>query len=113
MFSDFNDSPESYDYAQAGKKIASLGDKRGESDIFAEAMYAIFFKIRKSPMPVNFLTDCLGQPDFIDSKDPKKVTYIYKWQQMVGSHNFQSSTRFLVINEQVIKILPQDDGDIL
>ncbi|MDP9912413.1 hypothetical protein J2W27_004539 [Variovorax boronicumulans] len=94
-----------FDLAAAGLKIHALGVARGSSDVFAEAIEAIYFRIKNSRVLFSELEEWLGAPSRTVTEGNSKIAE-YDWEQFVAGNRMQASTRFLVVDDYVQRVLP-------
>jgi len=103
--SDFFDD---FDFTAAGLKIRALGMARGSSDIFAKAVEAIYFRLKNSRVTFSELEEWLGAPDRTVAEGNSKIAE-YDWEQFVSGNRMQASTRFLVVDDYVQRVLPNEE----
>lgn len=96
---------EDFDFAKAGEQIRELGASRGASEVFAEAINAFYFRIKSAKVPFAELKSCLGEPDRMGA-DRESTFAEYDWEQFVSGNLVHASTRFLVVDDSVVRVLP-------
>jgi len=99
---------ENFDFACAGAKIRALGASRGASDIFAEAINAFYFRLKSTQVKFEELKGCLGAPDRMGVEGDLSFAE-YDWEQFVSGNLIRASTRFLIVDDSVVRVLPCPD----
>lgn len=103
-----NDFFDGFDYSRAGAQIRSLGASRGASGIFADAINAFYFRLKSTPVKFAELKDCLGAPDRMGEEGGLSFAE-YKWEQFVSGDLIHASTRFLIDDDYVVRVLPSPE----
>jgi hypothetical protein len=96
---------EDFDFSNAGAQIRSLGASRGASDIFAEAINAFYFRLKSTEVRFSELKGCLGAPDRMGAEGDLSFAE-YDWEQFVSGNLIRASTRFLISDDSVVRVLP-------
>lgn len=86
-----------FDLNSAASQIEAMGDSRGKSEIFADAITSITVRCMTDKLPESQIRRVLGQPNKIRQVGSKTI-WDYEWEDVYADVPYESSTPLVIVD---------------
>ncbi|ADG69075.1 hypothetical protein Plim_3262 [Planctopirus limnophila DSM 3776] len=97
----------SFDLLSASEKIRELGNDRGSSEVFADAIHSLLIAAEERSVGSSEIEQVLGKPDRIVDNEGGEV-WEYDWSDMYGPIKYTSLTPFQITNGVCTGLAPDE-----
>ncbi len=97
----------SFDLLSASEEIRELGNDRGNSEVFGDAIQSLLIAADEREVGSSEIEQVLGKPDRIVDNDSGEI-WEYDWSDTYGPIKYTSSTPFQIMNGVCTGLAPDE-----